>query len=310
MSRNFGWGSRDMADAVRLELKRRAGTKKDSFSTASTLAERFVHFARFAKRKGVGRLERVTSSLVIEYGQGLSKRVKRDDMDSSYAQNLVSAVNSVMKMNHCSTWHSISPVKDCGIPKRCHIRKEPTFTIEQGREAIERLKSQGLDKLASVAELALLYGLRSKEASLLDFKAVLSSNASNEANEFELNKGTKGGRKRKVRFGQDVEALKRAADLQAEGNAMIPLDKNWKMWRESDLKKGREELHKLNIKGFHEFRAAYAALRYEELVGWKAACNGGNIKDKDADRMAREILAKELGHGRIDVVSEYIGGLK
>jgi hypothetical protein len=44
------------------------------------------------------------------------------------------------------------------------------------------------------------------------------------------------------------------------------------------------------------------------LTGWAAPVAGGEIADRDADREAREQIAEELGHGRIDVVSEYIGG--
>ena len=55
-------------------------------------------------------------------------------------------------------------------------------------------------------------------------------------------------------------------------------------------------------------RAAYACERYETLTGHPAPVLGGVITDRDQDREARERISAELGHGRIDVVSEYIGG--
>ena len=72
MSRNYGLGSRDMASAARIALDRAADRGELSFSSSNTIADRFSHFASFAKSEGVGRMERITPQLVQEYGRSLA----------------------------------------------------------------------------------------------------------------------------------------------------------------------------------------------------------------------------------------------
>jgi hypothetical protein len=72
----------------------------------------------------------------------------------------------------------------------------------------------------------------------------------------------------------------------------------------------RDIIHKHDLKGFHELRAAYACERYEQITHHPAPINGGHCYqlDRRLDRDARVQISYELGHGRIDVVSAYIGG--
>jgi hypothetical protein len=93
----------------------------------------------------------------------------------------------------------------------------------------------------------------------------------------------------------------------------MPPDQNWKEWREGGLRDARESIQNATGGnatggGLHELRASYASERYEAMTGHSAPCNGGKIEDKQIDCDSRMQIAQELGHGRIDVVSEYIGG--
>jgi len=298
-----------MADAARIALSREARRGNLAFLSVETLSERFSHFSVFAKLHAIGRMERVTFDLVVQYGRSLASKVKRGDLSSAYAQNLVSSVNTVFRIVR-SDWQAISPTKDCGIPRRCAIRQIPTLTIREAKLAIQSLENAKKERLAFIADLALTFGLRSKEASLLDnVKAIKKVNKSGC---IPIEKGTKGGRKRilKVNGSDQINVLKKCAELQDKGRSLMPVQANWKSWREKDLRKGRELFHPYGIKGFHEFRAAYAACRYKEITGWKAPANGGKILDKQVDIDARKKIGEELGHGRIDVVSEYIGSRK
>jgi len=76
------------------------------------------------------------------------------------------------------------------------------------------------------------------------------------------------------------------------------------------IRHAREILHKHNLKGFHELRAAYACERYEQITQHLAPVNGGQCcqVNWNLDRQARQQISYELGHGRIDVVAAYIGG--
>ena len=156
-------------------------------------------------------------------------------------------------------------------------------------------------------ELARELGLRSKEASLLDARAALAE--AQQRGALTISDGTKGGREREVPItnqGQR-EALDRAAQAQGDARAVIPADQNWKTWREGELRDARELVQEHTGGGLHDLRAAHACERYEQLTGHAAPCAGGEIADKARDEAARLAVAEELGHGRAEVVAEYVG---
>lgn len=71
---------------------------------------------------------------------------------------------------------------------------------------------------------------------------------------------------------------------------------------------GRQVLQSSGIRGYHDQRAAYACDRYQVITGQPAPVCGGGIPDREADMAARYQISEELGHGRADVASSYIGG--
>lgn len=308
MSRNYGLGSRDMASAARIALDRAADRGELSFSSVDTIADRFSHFVRYAKSEGVGRMERITPQLVQEYGRGLADQVTAGKMSPAYAQNMVSAVNTVM--HQVREWKSVSPTKDCQIATRSHVRDTPPHGIERGHldRALDALRDAGQSRGAAVAELTRELGLRSKEASLLDVGKALKE-AENRA-AVTISKGTKGGRTREVPITSpsQISALSRAASAQGDGRALIPPGQNWQQWREGGLRDTREAVQEHTGGGLHDLRAAYACNRYETLTGTTAPVMGGQIQDRDADKTAREQISNELGHDRIEVVAAYVGG--
>jgi site-specific recombinase XerD len=306
MSRNFGWGSRDMQDAGRMAMQESEMGK----STIATHSERFGQFASYAKDQGIGRMERITPGLVEEYGQQLSDKVEAGEMSPAYAQNLVSSINSVMSASTRGNWQSISPTKQCNISERSAIRDTPTISRDIAEKGIQNLKDQNMGRQAAVASLALELGLRSKEGSLLNAKSAL--NQAQTQNTVSILDGTKGGRAREVPItnqGQ-IDALKSAAQVQGEARSVMPSEENWKSWREGGLRDGREALQNTSGGGFHELRSSYASERYERLTGHSTPCNGGQIENKFLDREVRLQIAQELGHNRIEVVAEYVGGRK
>lgn len=158
-----------------------------------------------------------------------------------------------------------------------------------------------------MVELARELGLRSKEASLLDARSALAQ--AERTGSVAISEGTKGGLERLVPITSpaQVEALRRAAEAQGEARAVMPPDRNWKEWREGDLRTAREAVSEATGGGLHDLRAAYACTRYEALTGHAAPCAGGQILDRRADQSARTKIASELGHGRPEVVAEYVG---
>ena len=162
-----------------------------SFASEDAISDRWGHFAAYAKGEGVGRMERITPELVQEYGRGLASQVREGQMTPSYAQNMVSAVNTVM--HQVREWKSVSPTKDCQIATRSHVRDTPPHGIEREQlgRALDALREAGQERGAAAADLARGLGLRSKEASLLDTVKAFQQ-AQNRA-AVTISEGTKGG---------------------------------------------------------------------------------------------------------------------
>jgi hypothetical protein len=62
---------------------------------------------------------------------------------------------------------------------------------------------------------------------------------------------------------------------------------------------------------FHDLRAAYACARYEQMAGCAAPVFVGHRQaTRPDDAAAREVVARELGHGRSSVTNAYCGGVR
>jgi len=85
-------------------------------------------------------------------------------------------------------------------------------------------------------------------------------------------------------------------------------DKDWKTWREGELRAAREIVQEVTgDRGLHDLRAAYAAERYEQLTGVAAPVMTDERAPKEIDREARLTIAEELGHSRWEITNEYLG---
>lgn len=304
MSKNFDLKTRDMSKAAHILLSKDQREGAISFSTVATVLERFEHFKRFAKKRGVVRFERVSSELVHSYAEHLKKR----NLSPSYAANMLSAVNSVMTRAHSYNGTKWIPVtgREVSLERRKRTRTTKTVTREQSSKAIEQLSPRA----AAIANLARELGLRSKEASLINAQKALVE--ASEKRFVAIEAGTKGGRYREVPIvhSRQIEALKNAAEMQADHHSLVPPEQTWAQFREGELRHGREQLKSNGVAGYHQLRAAYATERYADLTGHHAPVNGGKINDKDVDLNSRLQISSELGHGRAEVLNSYVGGKK
>ncbi len=310
MTRNFGLGSRDMAIAGKFVLNHAVENSEVSFSTAGTNGDRWNLFTIWAKNNGIKKMENVTRELVKKYGQELANNVKNGDLSAATAQVYVSAVNSVMSLATQREWQSVSPTKDCNIPQRCAIRQDAPGALDRTAyaSAVEAVRVKLGDRVAAVVELARELGLRTKEAALLDARAALAQ--ARVKGSVSITFGTKGGRKREVPIAsqEQVQALQRAARAQGGDRSMIPTDQSWQKWRSKELREARYLVRQHTTGGLHDLRSAYACQRYQEKTGHAAPAASGFITDKSKDLAARKQISKELGHNRVEVVAEYIGG--
>ena len=314
MSRNFGLGSRDMVDAARMALEKEAGFLAGaglSYASVATHVARWSQFVDFAKEQNIGRMERISPELVIEFGKVLLERVNSEQLSAAYAQNLVSSINTVMAAATKGEWKSVNPVRDCQLPERSSVRATVPGALDQIRfdRALTALRGAGSERGAIIVELARELGLRSKEASLLDARASLRQ--ARETGHMQITVGTKGGQVRELPVTpRQMDVLQRAVVVQGTDRGVMPSDKNWREWREGGLRAIRETVQQHTSGGLHDLRAAYACQRYREITGHPAPVetDGKRSVGRDIDHTARLQIAEELGHHRADVVAAYIGG--
>lgn len=305
---NYGWKTRDGMKAARFALRDAVARKVQSYASSAAHLDRFSRFWEWAReRYGVRRLEHVKREHVQEYGRELAERVQRGEMAASTAQNAVSSVNTVLGIASRGRWESVSPTKECGIASRSTVRTDPVPERGQVERAISAIKDPVVQACARAMSAL---GLRAKEAGLLDPARALRE--AERTGRITIERGTKGGRARSVPATPEAKAALRSLSdaLRGRENAVSAFG-GTKGYRGA-LNAARGALRAAGVPRFHDLRAAYAAKRYEALTGRKPPCNGGGKASVPGqglgDREAREVIALELGHGRIDVVAEYVGG--
>ena len=122
---------------------------------------------------------------------------------------------------------------------------------------------------------------------------------------------TKGGREREIpiRTAEQRQLVDEAKVL-AKGKSLVA--PGYTKYVEY-LKHFRYECERVGIHAFHGHRHCYAQTRYKELTGWECPARGGPSSkqltptQKAIDRVAREIISREMGHGREQVSAIYLG---
>ena len=121
---------------------------------------------------------------------------------------------------------------------------------------------------------------------------------------------TKGGRERELPIRTDAqrEVLNDAKKL-AAGGSLIPQGWTYK----EQLNAFKAECQRAGINKVHGLRHRYAQTRYLEKTGWACPARGGPTKkqltpdQRSTDQRARLEISLELGHGRGQVTTTYLG---
>jgi hypothetical protein len=306
--RNFGYGKK-MDWAGKNALADRYGD--GHYATRAAHIERWGQFVSYAKADGIKDARAVTREVIRTYGTYLAGQVRSGKMTVAYAQNLLSSVNVVLETLRGDRQRRISPAALVG--ERRHVRGHAPAGLDRGqiRTALAALRDRDQARVASLVELTRDLGLRFREASLLDVQSALGE--ARALGRVNITAGTKGGRGREVDrwvpvSEQALLSLERAAALQDRPRNLIPPAMSYRQWRDHAYAAWRSTANQYGLSGFHDLRAAYACERYAQLTGSPApAVTGGRRADKAADRCARQVLSRALGHGRIDVVAAYVG---
>ncbi len=317
-NRNYGYG-KQLAWAGQQALLDRYGS--GHYATRAAHAERWLRFTHYLKERGIHDARQINRAIIEGYAQILKQAVDNKTLSVAYAQNLLSTVNVILATLRKDQTLSISPRQYVG--ERFHVRQHaPSLdkTLLTDSKAISQstLQTHGQDHRSHVlmiARLARNFGLRFREASLLNARQALQE--AEQQHRINITQGTKGGRgNEKDRWvpvtPETLQTLQQAAGLQQQYRNLIPPHMAYAQWRNHAYSQWRPMAKSLGIKGFHELRAAYACERYRHITGYPApVMTGGRpAAPGELDRQARLILAQELGHGRIDVIAAYIGGAR
>lgn len=314
--RNFGWG-RQMSYAGPQALRDLFGG--GHYATVKAHSDRWQAFVRWCRSQdgpGLNDARQVDRNTLLDYAGHVRGQVERGEVAISTAQNRLSSVNRTMAALRGDHQVKIpSPSKTLGM-QRSSVR----VSAPQGQDrevvirVIDALKHQ-YPRAAAIVWLARETGMRLREATLADLPRLAREAKS--LGKINIQDGTKGGRggasaPRWINVGERFrKALEYALEQSPPGSRnLLGRHERYIDFQHEEVKPARALLHSVNLKGFHELRAAYACERYTQISGHLAPVNGGRCHrvDPQLDRQARMQISAELGHGRIEVVSAYIGG--
>ncbi|TFB39086.1 integrase domain-containing protein [Pseudomonas sp. F01002] len=315
--RNFGYG-RQLSYAGPQALRDLFGG--GHYGTAKAHSDRWQAFVRWCRSEdgpGFNDARQIDRQTLLDYTGHLRQQVEHGAIGIATAQNRLSSVNRTLAALRGDQYVKVpSPSKALGM-RRTGVRR----SVPQGqdREHVKRivdaLCGHQQPRVAAIAQLARATGMRLREAILTDLPRL--QREAEHYDKINIQDGTKGGRggataPRWIMVDDHIrEALRHAEQVSPDGsrNLLAPNESYLDFQREI-VRPARDILHTHNLKGFHELRAANACERYEQITHHLAPINGGRCRrlDPRLDREARLQISYELGHGRIDVVSAYIGG--
>ncbi|SMF44765.1 MULTISPECIES: integrase domain-containing protein [unclassified Pseudomonas] len=315
--RNFGYG-RQLSYAGPQALKDMFGG--GHYGTVKAHSDRWQAFVRWCRSEdgpGFNDARQIDRQTLLDYAGYLRQQVEQGELAIATAQNRLSSVNRTMAALRGDQYVKVSsPSKALGLQRTTVRTATPQGQDrEQVKRIVEALCEYQLPRAAAIVQLARATGMRLREAILADLPRLKSE--AEQYGKFNIQDGTKGGRSgasapRWITADDHIrDALRFAEQISPDGsrNLLAP-NESYLDFQQRIVRPARDILHKHNLKGFHELRAAYACERYEQITHHPAPVNGGRCYqlDRRLDKDARVQISDELGHGRIDVVSAYIGG--
>jgi integrase len=315
--RNFGYG-RQLSYAGPQALKDMFGG--GHYGTVKAHSDRwraFVKWCRSEQGPGINDARQIDRKVLADYAAYLRDLVEHGDLAVSTAQNRLSSVNRTMAALRGDQHVKLSsPSKALGM-QRTGIRQSVPQgqDREQVKQIVDALCRHHQLRAAAIVLLARATGMRLREAILADLPRL--SREANNLDRINIQEGTKGGRAgasapRWIAVSDHVrEALGFAQQVSPVGSHnLIATHESYLNLLQKIIRPARDILHAHKLKGFHELRAAYACERYEQITLHPAPINAVSHDhvDRNFDHGARKQISYELGHGRHDVVSAYIGG--
>lgn len=315
--RNFGYG-RQLSYAGPLAL--RDLFDGGHYGTVKAHSGRWQAFVRWCRSKdgpGLNDARQIDQQILLDYAEHLRQQVEQGTIGIATAQNRLSSVNRTMAALRGDQSVKVpSPSMALGMRRTSVRRSVPQGqTHEQVKRIVDVLCEHQMPRAAAIVQLARATGMRLREAILADLPRLKHETV--HCGKINIRDGIQGGRSRAsalrwITVNDPIcDALKFAEQVSPNGshNLLAPNESYVDLQRQI-VRPAREILHSHNLKGFHELRVAYACERYEQITHHLAPINGGRCYqlDRRLDQDARVQISYELGLGRIDLLSTYIGG--
>lgn len=315
--RNFGYG-RQLSYAGPQALKDLFGG--GHYGTVKAHSDRWQAFVRWCRSEdgpGFNDARQINRQTLLDYAEHLRHLVEGSDLAIATAQNRLSSVNRTMAALRGDQHVKLpSPSKAIGMQRTTVRTTAPQGQDRQRVERIAGILGEIHPRAAAIVLLARTTGMRLREATLADL--IRLNREANQLGRINIQEGTKGGRRgatasRWIEVDEHIlEALRYAKQVTPYGSRnLIASTETYISFQRDTIRPSRKILKLHNLKGFHELRAAYACERYEKITGHLAPvfdfiCDRPH---RNNDKKARLQLSYELGHGRVDVASAYIGGV-
>lgn len=290
-----------------LKIESAAASCGGRYAWCATTKMRWRQFCKYCDNIGVNSISQISNDTLQKYADDRCK-----DLAVATAQNYISAVNTVLRLIE-PNWVSSSPRDLVDRSRKC-VRVEPLLFSEiEISSAVGELENSGCVDLAFLVSLSSIFGLRRREAALLDIP-----NALKEARKFgsiDIQRGTKGGRGRSIERwvpcnDDGANVLERCNQYLDGDKCLVAANDSLKNFYDRVSNVCLPILKRNGMNRFHELRVFYACQRYAEITGCVAPCNrvaGDSIATREQDENARKIISTELGHSRIQIVSSYVG---
>ena len=315
--RNFGYGPQLSYAGPQALRDLFGGGHYGTVKAHSDRWQAFVGWCRLEDGPGFNDARRIDRETLLDYAGYLRQQVEQGAIGIATAQNRLSSVNrTIAALRGDQSVKVPSPSKALGM-----LRTSVRHSVPQGqdrehvKQIVEVLCEHQMPRAAAIAQLARATGMRLREAILADLPRLKYE--AQQYGKINIQDGTKGGRSgasapRWIEVDKHIhEAVKYADQVSPDGSCnLLAPNESYLDFQQRIVRPTRRILQMHSLKGFHELRAAYACERYEQITHHLAPINGSNCyqPDRCLDQNARTQISHELGHGRIDVVSAYVGG--
>lgn len=267
------------------------------------------------------RLEHLTKSHLLHYGEYLRERAEHGELSSSTARDYLSHVNKCLEQASGDTALKVWATKELDFPPKSGIaQKDGSVPRHLHKQVIEQVS----EPVAVVCCLQRALGLRMREAALLDCERALKEAAS--TGKITVQRGTKGGQLRVVPIedSRQMGVLKRGFTLQKQTghHNATPYSMSFKSFQ---TRAYRETKNVDTTYLSHGERKHFANSQYEKKMGAlspvRAKVPHGrahheylaktlNISLREAklrDSSIRLEISKMLGHHRVGITNAYLG---